>query len=195
MLRTCPWPLLPGDARRGFACRRSIGAPLSRGKRPRGFVADLKLSARFSRSRWLESTLSRLSANLAQTIGLGRERTGCFGQSKCRSGRSRTHSVAAALDPEGDIPRSGNDRLSVPLSGRSFWAASHLAAFAELRRRPNLMGDLRGFLDPSKSCTDGRATTAMRRQASRRRCHWTRTCAGENRLGIYSGVGVGLRRR
>ncbi len=45
------------------------------------------------------------------------------------------------------------------------WAESYLAALAETRQRPSLMSDLRAFLKPSRSRTDRRATTDVRRQA------------------------------
>jgi len=45
------------------------------------------------------------------------------------------------------------------------WARSYLSALAETRERPSLMSDLRAFLSPSRSRTDGRATTDARRQA------------------------------
>jgi trehalose 6-phosphate synthase len=45
------------------------------------------------------------------------------------------------------------------------WAESYLAALAETRQRPSLMGDLRALLGPSRPRTDRRATPEVRRQA------------------------------
>ncbi len=45
------------------------------------------------------------------------------------------------------------------------WAESYLAALAETRQRPSLMGELRAFLSPSKPWSDRRATPEVRRQA------------------------------
>ncbi len=45
------------------------------------------------------------------------------------------------------------------------WAEDYLAALAETRQRPSLMGELRALLSPSKPSTDRRPTADVRRQA------------------------------
>ena len=76
--------------------------------------------------------------------------------------------VAAALKRALEMPlyerreRHGPMLEHLSVHDIEHWARSYLSALAETRERPSLMSELRAFLSPSRSRTDGLATTNAR---------------------------------
>jgi two-component system, response regulator / RNA-binding antiterminator len=111
------------------------------GKNPAEGVRRLALECRQRRLsddelRHLGQVMRSLAANRAQTTRLGRERTGGFGQSKCRGGRSHPHSVATVAS----AVKSARGRVSGPRRAIEFyrrlegWNVAALSRGVSVRR-------------------------------------------------------------
>ena len=83
--------------------------------------ADIMSAKRF-RQLWVDSSRSASGGTdpksaVRLVAWCGRHRTGCFGQSKCRSGHFRPHSVVAAFGQKADISECPTDIRFAPKSG------------------------------------------------------------------------------